>query len=97
MSNPSWGLLKWQIVLGYDNIISTSESLEVRVMRGRDKEGSYERMSEEQVVEELRAFFYVHASNERFFYVKWATAGDFERSVTGQKVLMFIDLRKIQT
>ncbi|KAL3419062.1 hypothetical protein PVAG01_09283 [Phlyctema vagabunda] len=92
MSRANWGILRWQIVLGHDVEVPDSECLEIRLMRGTANSKD-EMISQEDLVLHLKEYFCVHARNECLFNVRLAVSEEFVRSVTGNKVLMFVDRR----
>jgi phenylacetate-coenzyme A ligase PaaK-like adenylate-forming protein len=94
MSNPVWGILRWQIILDTDALDPNSECLEVRMMRMK-LDGGDRLISQEHLIAELKEYFYVHAMNESLFNVKQiVSSGLFIRSDSGNKVIMFVDRRK---
>lgn len=89
MSDPAWGIMKWQIVLTSD-ALSNRESLDLRLMRMQGTEGL---VTQEALEAALKKVFCIHAMNESLFHVKLATLDDFIRSATGNKIIMFVDKR----
>ncbi len=91
-SKSHWGILRWQVILDNDPVLTNSESLEIRVMRTK----ADFILTEEELVKELKALFYAKEKmeSEILFHVKFITADGFVRSETGNKIIMFVDRRK---
>ena len=91
LSTPSFGILRWQIVISVDPSDPNSEYLEVRVLR-RNGEGV---VAKRELMENLKEYFCVHAMNERLFCVTEVDDTErFVRSESGNKVIAFVDRRK---
>ncbi|KAF7937694.1 uncharacterized protein EAE97_007490 [Botrytis byssoidea] len=88
MSNPSWGIVLWQIVLA--NNPSNCETLEIRLMQ---KTGAGGLIAHEDILEILKGHFCAHASNESLFHANLHSRDDFIRSSSGNKVIKLVDRR----
>jgi phenylacetate-coenzyme A ligase PaaK-like adenylate-forming protein len=90
MSDPSWGILQWQVVADHDISYSNCESLEVRLMRADGFKGL---ISLAELTSKLKRMFCVHELNEHLFHIKMASSEEFIRSGTGNKVIRFVEKR----
>lgn len=88
MNDAKSGILQWQIVL--DKMEPTMEKLlEVRIFRSNVNADA---MSERDLVDRIETFFYVFSGNRsRFKIVFLKDDSAFKRSVTGRKVIRFIN------
>jgi phenylacetate-coenzyme A ligase PaaK-like adenylate-forming protein len=93
MANPSWGILRWQVVLGKVSDEPNFDSLEVRIMRETRKDAVELLVSQEVLVHELKEYFCVRSIAEPLFHVTLTAPDEFVRSTTGNKVIMFVDRR----
>lgn len=95
MRTESWGVLQWQLVLEQ---VEEMDYCELRVFRRLSVEGSNETIiSDADLMRHMRGAFYIEPLNNdeqllRLVSVK--TVNDFERSVTSNKVIRFIDRRQ---
>ncbi|OXV08597.1 hypothetical protein Egran_03637 [Elaphomyces granulatus] len=89
MQREDWGVLQWQIVLRSE-LSSCTDHCEIRLLRGASNNGQIPDMELEQ---ELRKVFVVTPINACLFHVKFVELQGFERSVTGGKVMRFVDQR----
>ncbi|KAI1733857.1 hypothetical protein F4680DRAFT_440314 [Xylaria scruposa] len=82
-------ILQWQIILGKIEP-SLESSLEVRVLCATQNEGTIS--TKEAITDQLTTFLHVYDMNSYRFQLKFVEDMDgFERSVTGRKVIKFID------
>lgn len=91
MRTESWGVLQWQLVLEQ---VEGTQYCELRVLRRSPVEGSDETIiSDADLMLHMREVFYMGPLDDeqllRIVSVK--TVNDFERSVTSNKVIRFID------
>ena len=90
MSDPTWGVVRWQIILANDVLVPGRISLELRMMRARDQNCQ---VSQGVIIEKLRDFFFVGALNESLFQVTLSALDKFIRSASGNKIILFVDRR----
>jgi hypothetical protein len=88
MSTPSWGIVRWQVVLTTDQ--SNLEHVEIRLMRATGIDGLLE---QDAVEEKLKKHFYVGMTDASLFEVNLRNPDDFIRSSTGNKVIKLVDRR----
>lgn len=88
MSTPSWGIVRWQVVLTSDK--SNLGFIEIRIMRVTDEDGLD---TQEAVQGTLKEYFFVHEQNESLFQVNQCGPDYFIRSLTGNKVIKLVDNR----
>ncbi|TGJ80958.1 hypothetical protein E0Z10_g7802 [Xylaria hypoxylon] len=89
LMNAECAILQWQVILGTMGP-SQESSLEVRVLCVTRDEDSLS--SQQAMVDRLTTFLYVYDMNSHRFRVEFVKDIDgFERSVTGRKVIKFID------
>ncbi|KFY03232.1 hypothetical protein O988_01609 [Pseudogymnoascus sp. VKM F-3808] len=88
MSTPSWGIVRWQVVLTTDQ--SNLEHVEIRLMRATGIDGLLE---QDAVEEKLKKHFYVGMADASLFEVNLRNPDDFIRSSTGNKVIKLVDRR----
>ena len=93
MQKAEYGILHWQIVLTSENE-PPADRLELRILR--IKETGKSLLSNPRFVEEMLHLFFVLPSNSHLFKLTHVTdAQGFERSRTGNKVIKFVDHRKM--
>jgi len=90
MSDPAWGVVRWQIILANDILVPGRISIELRMMRAREQ--NYQ-VSQEIIIGTLRDFFRVDQLNASLFQVTLSSLDNFIRSVSGSKIVLFVDRR----
>lgn len=94
MSNPAWGILRWQIILSTGDSDPNSEHVEVRLMRISAENGRC-LVPREQVILELKQFFCAEDMDPSLFNVEIVTSSDvFLKSDSGNKIITFVDKRE---
>ena len=88
LEQENFGILQWQVILdqAQDTKAGTLELRLMCVARGE------ELLSHAEVVDRLREYFVVYSINESRFKVIFVDdLSEFERSVTGRKIIKFVD------
>lgn len=87
----SWGILQYQVIRRYPEADTQEINvvLEIRLLR----DSGAGKISDVELTQEIKRFFYVFECNEELFELKiLPEAGGFMRSTTGRKVMNFVDL-----
>lgn len=92
MQTEEFGILQWQLVLGWQEGLQGVESMEVRILRESPETAKHPLLSEEEVAARIKLSFLV-ITNPYFRVVTVNDVNDFERSETGRKVIRMVDRR----
>lgn len=87
LQREDWGVLQWQIVLQAE---LNNDHCEIRLLRGAL---NYSQIPDMELEKELQKAFFVTPINACLFHVRFVDLQGFERSITGGKVIRFVDRR----
>ncbi|KAJ6187251.1 hypothetical protein N7519_002159 [Penicillium mononematosum] len=91
MQTEEFGILQWQILLGWEQDVQGVESMEVRILR-ESSSTKDSILPEDELVAQIKFSFLV-ITNPYFRVVIVNDVNDFERSGTGRKVTRVVDRR----
>jgi hypothetical protein len=89
LQREGWGVLQWQIVL-WSESHSCNDHCEIRLFRDASNCGQ---IPDTELEKGLQKIFCVTPINSCLFHVRFVDLQGFERSVTGGKVMRFVDRR----
>ncbi|KAJ6035659.1 uncharacterized protein N7446_010419 [Penicillium canescens] len=92
MLTKEFGILQWQIVLGWEEGLQGVEFMEVRILRECPSTAKESILPEDELVARIKFSFLV-ITNPYFRVVIVNDVNDFERSGTGRKVTRMVDRR----
>ncbi|CAG8926282.1 unnamed protein product [Penicillium salamii] len=92
MQTEGYGILQWQIILGWEEGLQGVECLEVRVLRESPSVAKKPLMPLDEMAAQIKFSFLV-ITNPYFRVVAINDVNEFERSGTGRKVIRIVDRR----
>ncbi|KAJ6134843.1 hypothetical protein N7512_000003 [Penicillium capsulatum] len=92
MQTAEFGILQWQIVLGWEEGVQAVEFMEVRILRESPDTAHHSILPEDEVAARIKFSFLV-ITNPYFRVRVVKDVNDFERSGTGRKVIRVVDYR----
>lgn len=92
MQNEEYGVLQWQIILGWEKDLQGVEFMEVRILRESPGASKQPILPEDELARQIKFSFLV-ITNPHFKVVVIGDVNEFERSGTGRKVIRVVDRR----